>query len=400
MNIQKKLFIFFAFNGVLFLAISSFLYLQNNKKQELLIDKIYLNSANTILKYITKEQNTQLKNYLLSQNLQEIKNLKNYKVTYSKDLVLSKLAIVKKENTKYLIVEYLDEKRIFFSKLYQKFKKENYILLVFFLIIFILNITLFILINRLFKPIKLLTQRMLDFVSLSKNTSNFDEIQELNIAFSIMTQKINTLLMQHKDLLRDMGHELKTPIARGKFIIQKIEQENLKVELNAVFNELNSLTSTILNTQLLSKENMKISNFDIDSILLESLQRVGASEDEVEIQKRNELNFQADFSYLILAFKNLIENGLKYKINDKLYIIIKEDRIIFKNRAKRLKKEFEYYLKPFSQEDKNSEGFGIGLSLVQKIATLHNFQLNYYYKNDFIHFEMIVKKSMKSAKRE
>ena len=53
-------------------------------------------------------------------------------------------------------------------------------------------------------------------------------------------------------------------------------------------------------------------------------------------------------------------------------------------------KEFEYYLKPFTQELSQRDGFGLGLSIVKKILDRHNFQLLYSYENDYNIFKIVL----------
>ena len=49
----------------------------------------------------------------------------------------------------------------------------------------------------------------------------------------------------------------------------------------------------------------------------------------------------------------------------------------------------EYYLKPFTQELSQRDGFGLGLSIVKKIIDRHNFKLEYSHKNGMNIFKII-----------
>ena len=52
-----------------------------------------------------------------------------------------------------------------------------------------------------------------------------------------------------------------------------------------------------------------------------------------------------------------------------------------------MKNELSYYTEAFCQEEKRSDGFGLGLYIVKTIVNLHGYKLEYKYedgKNYFI----------------
>ena len=63
-------------------------------------------------------------------------------------------------------------------------------------------------------------------------------------------------------------------------------------------------------------------------------------------------------------------------------IIVKTNEISVLNQGKALAKELDYYLKPFTQELSQRDGFGLGLSIVKKIIDRHDFRLEYSYRNE------------------
>ena len=60
----------------------------------------------------------------------------------------------------------------------------------------------------------------------------------------------------------------------------------------------------------------------------------------------------------------------------------KANTISVSNKGKELSKQLEYYLKPFTQELSQRDGFGLGLSIVKKIIDKHDFRLEYSYKDE------------------
>ena len=92
---------------------------------------------------------------------------------------------------------------------------------------------------------------------------------------------------------------------------------------------------------------------------------------------------EGDLYYLSIALKNLIDNALKYATDFPIIIKVGKNQISILNSGQKLSKDLEYYLKPFTQELMQRDGFGLGLSIVKKILDKHNFKLIYSYKNGF-----------------
>ena len=84
--------------------------------------------------------------------------------------------------------------------------------------------------------------------------------------------------------------------------------------------------------------------------------------------------------YLSIALKNLIDNAIKYSTKLPIIIEVEKNEIKVINEGNRLSKQLEYYLKPFTQELSQRDGFGLGLSIVEKIVNKHNFKLLYSYE--------------------
>jgi two-component system OmpR family sensor kinase len=97
--------------------------------------------------------------------------------------------------------------------------------------------------------------------------------------------------------------------------------------------------------------------------------------------------------YLSTALKNLIDNALKYAISYPIIIETNKNEISISNKGQKLSKEIEYYLKPFTQELSQRDGFGLGLSIVNKIIDKHNFKLEYFYENEFNIFKIYLLKN-------
>lgn len=89
------------------------------------------------------------------------------------------------------------------------------------------------------------------------------------------------------------------------------------------------------------------------------------------------------------VFTNLIKNGYQYSSNQKVNISILADEheieITFQNTGLPLSKEESLNMTlPFfrGQNAGGKKGFGLGLSIIDRILALHNGSLNYYTSAD------------------
>jgi len=109
--------------------------------------------------------------------------------------------------------------------------------------------------------------------------------------------------------------------------------------------------------------------------------------------KYENFNIYTDKSLLALVVKNLIDNAIKYSIDKKANILVIGDKIQVKSKGEPLKEPLEYYTEPFSQDEKRSAGFGLGLYIVSTVLDKLGYELRYIYdkKSSENIFEIVIK---------
>ncbi len=193
-----------------------------------------------------------------------------------------------------------------------------------------------------------------------------------------MASSLEELIKTREVLLRDIGHELRTPIAKGKFVIEKIDDFSKKELLKKIFLDLEVLTNELIELEKLNSNTLNNTKLSADTLILESLNKLYLKDDsKVNVIIQDNFGINADLQYLTTAIKNLIDNALKYTTTFPITIKAYNNEISIINTGDKLSNKLEHYLKPFIQESQQRDGFGLGLSIVQKIVEKHHFVLTY-----------------------
>jgi len=383
----KKINILF---GLLFFSITILFYWSytnlNTKNKEIIINK-YIIAIKELMPFIVTNNITKLKQKINELNLQKISNNINGKIIFNKNITFGKIDIIKNKNRYYLKIRYLNSKYIFFDSSQKIILKENnFIILSYVLILFLLSIA-YIIIKSIFKPLNLLNKKINKLSNGNLNINKIElkadkEIQNLIDSFNYMTSQINNFIIERENFIKYIGHELKTPLAKLKFAIENNDLEKIKKHTN----NLDILINELILINLITKENMKIQKFNASTLILNALSNIDVEEENVKIEL-NDFSINADKQYLTIAIKNIIENAIKYTKKYPIKIVAKNNFIKVINYGDK-KLNFEEIKKLFV---KNSKGLGIGLNLVEKIVKLHNFSFEYKFENNHHTFKIILK---------
>lgn len=358
----------------------------NSKRINKLVQEKYQTIIEDILKNI--ENKNYINTILLKNNLTIQKELPNSsnQIIYTQNYTFGKIEILKEifDNEFLIKINYLDEEYILKTPDEENLNEKNILNFLVFLDIFVLFL-IFLYILTLLNPLKKITKQITNFangeLSSRININSKDEIGILANTFNNMATSLENSIKTREELLRDIGHELRTPIAKGKFAIEKIDNFSQKELLKKIFVDLEILTNELIELEKLNLTKLNLTNFTVETLIVESLGKLYLEdESKVEIHINENFKINADLYYLSTALKNLIDNALKYAISYPIIIKANKNEISILNKGKKLSKEFEYYLKPFTQELAQRDGFGLGLSIVNKIIDKHNFKLDYFYE--------------------
>ncbi len=210
-----------------------------------------------------------------------------------------------------------------------------------------------------------------------------DEIGRLSSSINHMTARLRGYVNGQKRFLRDVAHELSSPIARIQFGIGILEQHVDKENSDRLTDvaedvaHLSNLVNEILSFSKadISPEKVKLETFELLPVAQKITRREGITSDEIVLEVEQNLQVTANRDLLARALSNLVRNAVAYSGQAGQIIISaekKEHAIDIEVRDSGpgvpehlLDKIFEPFFRPESSRDPVTGGVGLGLSIVK-----------------------------------
>lgn len=262
-----------------------------------------------------------------------------------------------------------------------------YIVLVFAVII-ITIILMYLVTLRKLMPLKILKDKVktlgdenFDFECC--NTDRKDEVSQLALEFKNTAQKLKDVKEARNVFIRNIMHELKTPITKGKFLAELEKSEENDEKLKEVFIRLEALINEFASIEELisSTKNIDRKFYFLDDIVDNAKDILMLEEDEVISSYENK-KLEINFKLFSIAVKNLIDNAIKYSPDKKVTIKSEGENIIFENKGEKLKYDLDkYYVPFFANEEKMQDSFGLGLYIIHNILKANKYSLEYEHKD-------------------
>jgi two-component system OmpR family sensor kinase len=340
-----------------------------------------------------KELQAQIKDYSMREI--EGKDVREYIVSQAKLIqkIESKIgnsSILKYKNYHYLLIEHQDYVALFKDEDYQPYRYDV-IKMIFGFVLFIV-IVAYIMTIRKIKPLRKLKRQMDKFASGSLDINcrrdGEDEISQVSNSFQNAVEQIQKLNNSRQLFLRNIMHELKTPITKGRISVEMIDDNKQKDRLIKVFEKLEFLINEFASIEQITSgagvQNLKASR--LVDIIDESIDLSMVPLDKVKLEIDDSLVLNVDFRLFTTAIKNIIDNGIKYSIDKFIIITADTNKISFISKGSPLEQKFEHYLQPFTQEKSSHQSFGLGLYIVDNIIKAHKLNFAYEHKNGLNYF--------------
>ena len=278
---------------------------------------------------------------------------------------------------------------------------KNILIALFLLFVFIVVISGWFFAGRAIKPISEVIKQVdqLSPKSLEqrlKTGDSEDEIGKMVLTINRLLERIENAFKLQKTFIANVSHELKNPLTKISSqlevsLLNERKIDDYKQTIASVLEDTQDLAA--ITESLLELNKISISDYQasfsilrIDEIMWESrslTQKLNAAYKviiDTQFMPENEelLQIKGDEKLVLTALKNLIENGCKFSTNKQAYVslqIVEQTiEVKIKNEGKGIPEaDIPYIFQPFFRAENTaaSKGYGIGLSLVERIVNLH-----------------------------
>ncbi len=315
------------------------------------------------------------------------------KLLYVKESTFGRVRIFASNKAKYIYAQNYGYNLMLKDLKPKKYNQE----IALFLLGLILTIMIFLyttLMKKLF-PLRRLDRQVRAFAdgNLDIKIENYgnDEIGKIAKSFAYAIEAIKQHINSKNLFMRNMMHELKTPLTKGRIVVETLEEDEERKILIRAFDRMNEIITELAQVEKITSNNIKhhIETVHFSTIVNKAKSLLLDQNDNI-IETFEDFTLQADISLFTIALKNLLDNGIKFSPNHQVEIKANTQEIEIISQGKALAYPLEYYIEPFSQGEKKEHGFGLGLYIVKAIMDIHHYKILYTYekKNNIFHLSL------------
>ncbi len=332
-----------------------------------------------------------------------------------------------------MIQKIAENEYVVMSRSYQSLQNAMYSAIIFelvtgVLIIFCGWVVVLRLSKRLVTPIQRMTTTAEQISNLKFDSriqiGTMDELGQLGTSINKMSERLEQNMTQLQDdidkrkrLVRNLSHEIKSPMAvimgyadRMKAIIHRNPEKAVEY-CEIISNEsarVDSLVKEMLELSKLDQKTDELSLKEIDIAAFCNMINKRFYEENIDkhidflVDYEKVTTLKADEVLLERALYNLISNAVFHSTGDNrkitLSFVRKEEYCeiqVFNTGSQIAENDLKTIWEPFHKVDKvrgrDSQGYGVGLSIVREIVEAHNGYCKAYSKEDGVEFVIAIK---------
>lgn len=264
--------------------------------------------------------------------------------------------------------------------------------------VIISSVLAYIFSKKITKPIIRLNESISNVAKLKNvkhlSASGTKEITDLALSYNSMIDRLISLEDMRDDLVDDVVHELRTPLARivGDLegVRDKIYQADETVisrvlrnayRLDTLINRLTHFANIRAGKIKITKKKIFVHKIIKDIISTIDIKEYPAVNIKNLVSKK--LTIDADIELITEVFENLINNAIKYTNNGFINILNNSanNQLYFIDSGVGIKKEnlqniFERFYRVDKSRNVKSGGLGLGLAIVREIVEAHGWNIS------------------------
>jgi signal transduction histidine kinase len=240
----------------------------------------------------------------------------------------------------------------------------------------------------------------LDLSKRMQERSQSDEIGKLITIFNKMLARVEDAFSVQKTFVANVSHELKNPLTKitsqlEVTLLNERNNDEYRETIGSVLEdikEINQLSNSLLELAQLSRTDSSFSmdRVRLDEILWELRESVEALDPAYQVkleirdlpEDESRLYIEGNPHLIKTALRNVIENACKFSVEKTAYLLLScEARglvVTVQDKGPGIEeKDLGQVFEPFfrAQATAKTKGYGIGLSLSQRIIALHKGQI-------------------------
>ena len=212
-----------------------------------------------------------------------------------------------------------------------------------------------------------------------------DEIGELAEAIVVMREEIKRQEKVKEEMIHNISHDLKTPIATIKSYGESIKDgiypyDTLEKSVDVIINNAERLEKKVYSLLYLNRVDYLVSSStqevetNMKTVAEDVLQALKVIRNDVEIiSELEDTWFNGGYEPWRITIENLLDNALRYA-KDKVILTVKDNEVSVANNGPQMNEDrLQTLFKPF---EKGQGGqFGIGLSIVHKVTSANGYNV-------------------------
>jgi two-component system sensor histidine kinase CpxA len=245
--------------------------------------------------------------------------------------------------------------------------------------------------TRQVRPLRLAAQRMAEGdLSGRVELKGNDEISALGVDFNLMAERLNDLLQSQRQLVRDVSHELRSPLARLRVALELAERaEDRKKALSRIEKEADELECLITGLLSLARLESGQAGLERQRLRLDELISKVVTDADFEAQahdKRVTLTAEpivlvGDGVLLRSAVENVVRNAIRHTPKGsrvEVSLAREGEMCVIRVRdagpgvaESQLGLMFDAFTRTAEARERDSGGFGLGLAIARRAMGIH-----------------------------